>query len=69
METLDTIVTIIGIIYGVLLVLTYFVRNKVTEAFRVDALFMRNPSEATRPLNLVAGILVAGYSIYSLLKG
>ncbi len=69
MKDLDTIVTIIGIIYGVLLVLTYFIRNKITEAFRIDALFMPKPSEATMPLNLVVGILVAGYSIYSLLKG
>lgn len=68
MKNLDTIITVIGIIYGVLLVLAAFIRTKVTEAFRVDALFMSNPSEATRPLNLIAGILVAGYSIYSLLK-
>lgn len=69
MKNLDTIVTIIGIIYGVLLVLATFIRTKVTEAFRIDALFMLQPSETTRPLNLVIGILVAGYSIYSLLKG
>ncbi|HBR18364.1 MAG: hypothetical protein A3G39_00890 [Deltaproteobacteria bacterium RIFCSPLOWO2_12_FULL_43_16] len=69
MENLDTIVTVIGIIYGVLLVLAAFIRTKLTEAFRIDALFMPKPSEATRPLNLVIGILVAGYSIYSLLKG
>lgn len=69
MENMDTVVTVIGIIYGILLILAAFVRNKVTEAFRIDALFMPKPSEATRPLNLIAGILVAGYSIYSLLKG
>ena len=68
MKNLDTIVTIIGIIYGFLLILTAFVRAKFTEAFRLDVMFMPNPSEATRLLNLVAGILVAGYSIYSLLK-
>ncbi len=69
MKDLDTIVTVIGIIYGVLLVFTYFIHNKVTEAFRVDVMFMPKPSETTRPLNLVAGILIAGYSIYSLFKG
>lgn len=68
MKNLDTIVTIIGVIYGVLLILTAFVRTKLTEAFRIDALFMPQPSEASRPLNLVIGIIVAGYSIYSLLK-
>ncbi len=67
MKNLDMIVTVIGIIYGVFLILTFFVRSKITEAMRIDVLFMPNPSEATRPLNLVAGILVAGYSIYSLL--
>ena len=68
MKDLDTLVTAIGIIYGVLLIFTYFIHNKVTEAFRVDVMFMPNPSEGTRLLNLVGGILVAGYSIYSLLK-
>lgn len=68
MKNLDTIITVIGISYGVLLILTAFVRTKFTEAFRIDALFIPNPSETTRLLNLVAGILVAGYSIYSLLE-
>ena len=69
MKNLDTIVTVIGIIYGVFLILTFFVRSKITEAMRIDALFMPKPSEATRPINIVVGILIAGYSIYSLLKG
>jgi len=69
MANLDTIVTAIGLIYGSLLILAAFYRTRITEAFRIDALFMPKPSEATRPLNLVIGILVAGYSIYSLLKG
>lgn len=66
---LDSILTYVGIIYGILLVMAVFVRNKLTEAFRIDALFMPKPSESTRPLNLIAGLLVAGYSIYSLLVG
>ena len=65
---LDTILTLVGIIYGALLIFSTFVKNRFTEAMRIDALFMPNPSEATRPLNLVIGILVAGYSIYSLLS-
>ena len=68
MKNLDTIVTIIGVIYGALLILTAFVRTKFTESFRIDALFMPKPSETTRPLNLAVGILFTGYSIYSLLK-
>ena len=69
MENLDRIITIIGIVYGSLLIVGAFVRNKVTESIRIDALFMSKPSEATRLLNLAAGLFVAGYSIYSLLKG
>lgn len=67
--TMDMIVTLLGICYGIILILAAFVRNKITEAMRIDALFMPNPSESTRPLNLIVGVLVAGYSIYSLLKG
>ena len=67
MQNMDTILTVVGIIYGALLILVAFVRNKLTESLRIDALIMPNPTEATRPLNLVAGLLFAGYSIYSLL--
>ena len=66
---MDMIVTLLGICYGAVLIWAAFVSNKITEAIRIDALFMPKPSETTRPLNLIIGILVAGYSIYSLLKG
>lgn len=56
----------LGVGYGILLILAVFVRSKVTETMRVDALFMKQASEQTRPLNLVVGLLVAGYGIYSL---
>ncbi len=69
MKNLDTIITVVGIIYGTLLILVTFVSNRITEAIRIDALFMSKPSETTRPLNLVAGLFIAGYGIYSLLKG
>jgi hypothetical protein len=65
-KNLDTIVNAIGIAYGILLVLSVFVRNRVTESMRIDALFMKQSTENTRPLNLVVGLLVAGYGIYSL---
>jgi hypothetical protein len=66
---MNLIVTILGICYGITLILAAFIRNKITEAMRIDALFMPRPTDSTRPLNLIIGILVAGYSIYSLLKG
>src|SRR3989344_4089802 len=65
-NNLDTIVNAIGIAYGILLVLSVFVRNRVTESMRIDALFIKQSTENTRPLNLVVGLLVAGYGIYSL---
>ncbi len=68
MKNLDTIVTVVGIVYGLLLILATFVRSKVTESMRIDALFMPQPTDNTRPLNLVVGLLVAGYGIYSLLR-
>ncbi|MBI4938898.1 MAG: hypothetical protein HY846_11925 [Nitrosomonadales bacterium] len=66
MKNLDTLVNVLGVGYGMLLILAVFVRSKVTETMRVDALFMKQASEQTRPLNLVVGLLVAGYGIYSL---
>jgi hypothetical protein len=67
MNNQDVIVNAIGISYGIILILAAFVRTKVTEAMRVDALFIPQPTESTRPVNLVVGILVAGYGLYSLL--
>ncbi|TXT24125.1 MAG: hypothetical protein FD134_1746 [Gallionellaceae bacterium] len=63
---MDTVVNALGVAYGLLLVLAVFVRTSVTESLRVDALFMKQPSEQTRPLNLIVGLLVAGYAVYSL---
>lgn len=66
MNSMDTLVTVVGIIYGFVLILATFARNNITEAMRIDALFIPQPTESTRPLNLVVGLLVAGYGIYSL---
>lgn len=65
---MDTIVNVLGILYGFTLILAAFVRNRVLEAMRVDAMVME-PSESTRLLNLVVGLLVVGYAIYSLMAG
>lgn len=68
MKNMDTIFTVVGIIYGLVLILATFVRHKAIETLRVDALFMPQPTENTRPVNLVVGLLVAGYGVYSLLS-
>ena len=65
---LDLIVTIGGIVYGVVLVSVVFFRNSVTEALRIDALIMPKPTDATRVLNPVIGLLLIGYNAYSLLR-
>ncbi len=64
---MDAVVNIIGILYGLVLILAFFVRNNVIESMRIDALFMPQATENSRPVNLIVGILVAGYGIYSLL--
>ncbi len=64
---MDTIVNVIGIIYGLILILAAFMRNKALESMRVDILFMPNPTEKTRPVNLFVGLLIACYAAYSLL--
>lgn len=69
MQNMDTIVTVVGVIYGLVLIMVTFVRNKALESMRIDALVIPQPTESTRPVNLIAGILIAGYGIYSLLHG
>lgn len=66
---MDSAVVVGGIIYGLILIAGAFLRSRFIEPFRIDSLITAAPSEKTRPLNLIAGICFAGYSIYSLLNG
>ena len=63
---MDAIVNAGAIVYGALLVLGMFVRTPVTEALRIDALFIPQASDKTRPLNLVLGLAIALYGAWSL---
>lgn len=63
---MDTIVNTGAIAYGLVLVAASFVRTHLTEALRVDALFIPGASEKTRPLNLVFGLLIAAYGAWSI---
>ena len=65
---LDLIVTAGGIVYGLVLVGAVFFRTGFTEALRIDALLVPKPTDATRPLNLVIGLLLIGYNGYSLIQ-
>jgi hypothetical protein len=61
-----TVVNAGAIVYGIALIAAMFVRTSLTEALRVDVLFLPQASEKSRPLNLVFGLLIAGYGAWSL---
>jgi len=63
---MDTAVNAGAIAYGLVLILGAFVRTPMTEALRVDTLFIPQAGEKTRPLNLILGVLIAGYGAWSL---
>ncbi|MBI5908708.1 MAG: hypothetical protein HY848_01940 [Betaproteobacteria bacterium] len=63
---LDLIVTIGGIVYGAVLVSVVIFHNRFTEALRIDALLVPKPTDTTRPLNLVIGLVLIAYNGYSL---
>ena len=65
-SSMDHAVNAGAIAYGLLLVLGTFVRTSLTEALRIDALFIPQAGEKTRPLNLVLGLLIAGYGAWSM---
>ena len=67
MATLNLIVAVGGIAYGAVLVSVVLFRNRFTEALRIDALMLPKPTEATRVLNPIIGLLLIGYNAYSLL--
>ena len=55
-----------AVIYGLALAAGAFVNHPMIEALRVDAMFLPYASERTRLLNLIFGLLVAGYGAWSL---
>ncbi len=62
----DTWIHVLAILYGLLLMTASFRSGRLLEAMRVDALFIKAYSDKTRPLNLVIGLLVAGYAVLAL---
>lgn len=67
MSNLEMVLTFGGMAYGAALIYTAFVKNRVTEALRIDTLFIPGATERTRPLNLLFGLFVIGYNIYSMI--
>jgi len=63
---MDQMIHVGAIAYGVLLMLGLFVRTPLTEALRIDAMFIPQAGDASRPLNLLLGLLIAGYGAWSL---
>ncbi|HLC18042.1 MAG TPA: hypothetical protein VJM57_03400 [Thermodesulfobacteriota bacterium] len=49
------------------MIVATFINNKVLEAFRLDVLFMRNPTQSSRGINLVAGLALIGYNVYTII--
>lgn len=66
MGSMDFELTIAGIAYGAVLIAATFINNRVLEAFRLDVIFTRNPTQSTRIVNLVAGLAIIGYNVYTL---
>jgi len=64
---IDAIVNAGAIAYGTVLCLAMFVRHPLTEALRIDSLFIPQAGESSRPLNLVLGLAIAGYGAWSLM--
>lgn len=65
---MDILVNAGAVAYGITLVVAAFVRHPLTEAMRIDALFIPQANERTRPLNLLIGVAIAGYGAWSLLS-
>ena len=65
---MDILVNAGAVAYGITLVVATFVRHPITEAMRIDALFIPQANERTRPLNLLMGVAIAGYGAWSLLS-
>lgn len=63
---MDATVNAGAVLYGLVLMAASFVRLPLTEALRIDALFLPQASDKTRPLNLLCGCLIAGYGAWSL---
>jgi len=63
---MDPVINAGAVLYGLLLVVGTFVRTPITEALRIDALFIPQAGDSSRPLNLLLGLLIAGYGAWSL---
>ena len=65
---MDTYVNAGAVLYGLVLVLSAFMRHPLTEAMRIDSLFIPQAGERSRPLNLLLGLAIAGYGAWALLR-
>jgi hypothetical protein len=65
---MDNVVNAGAVLYGLQLVLGSFIRHPLTEALRIDTLFMPQAGDKGRPINLILGLLIAGYGVFGLWK-
>ncbi|HZX48084.1 MAG TPA: hypothetical protein VFF47_02570 [Nitrospirota bacterium] len=68
MNSLNMTLNIITLVYGAVLIFAAFKTNRITETFRLDTFFTPRPTAATRMINLPAGLLAIGYTLYTMLK-
>ena len=68
MSALNITLNIITLVYGAVLIFAAFKSNRITETFRLDTFFTPRPTETTRMINLPAGLLAIGYTLYTMLK-
>lgn len=67
-STMDVILMILGVGYGIILILSAFMSNRITESFRLDTFFIPRPTLLTKKMNLFFGLIVIAISIYSLIS-
>ena len=69
MKSMNLVLPLMGIAYGCVLIAAAFVNNKFIAAFRIDTLFApKHSSDSTKGINLVAGLALIGYNIYTLIR-
>jgi hypothetical protein len=64
-STTDIILFIGGVFYGIVLLLSGFINNRIVENFRLDTFFTTKPTPQTKILNIFFGLIVIALSIYS----
>ena len=66
--TFNFLVTVIGAVYGLILIINFFHKTELGEKMRIDPLLFPTPTEKTRIMNLILGLAFFGYNTYHFIK-